>query len=184
MRILGIDPGLTRLGVGIIDRVAQKDLRFLSVEVLRSDVSAGLNQRLHSIGKSLEHIFDSAKPDVVSLERVFAQQNVSTVIGTAQISGIAIYLASERNIPVRLYTPSEVKAAVTGFGSADKKQVTAMVTRILKLDSPPTPADAADALALAITHAWRAGHSDRTANDNKSLTPAQVAWLAAERGRK
>lgn len=184
MRILGIDPGLTRFGVGLIDRVAPKDIRFLSVEVLRSDIAADLNLRLHTIGKSLERIFDSAKPDVVSLERVFAQQNVSTVMGTAQISGIAIYLAAERDIPVCMYTPSEVKAAVTGFGSADKKQVTAMVTRILKLDAPPTPADAADALALAITHAWRAGHSARTANDNKSLTPAQVAWLAAERVRK
>ena len=184
MRILGLDPGLTRFGVGIIDRVAPKDLRFLSVEVLRSDASAHLNQRLHGIGKSLEHIFDSVKPDVVSLERVFAQQNVSTVMGTAQISGIAIYLASERNIPVCMYTPSEVKAAVTGFGSADKKQVTAMVTRILKLDTAPSPADAADALALAITHAWRAGHSVRTLNENKALTPAQVAWLAAERGNK
>jgi crossover junction endodeoxyribonuclease RuvC len=89
------------------------------------------------------------------VERVFSQHNVRTVMGTGQAAGVAILAATRAEVPVAMYTPSEVKAAVTGSGSADKAQVTAMVTRLLTLPEPPRPADAADALALAICHAWR-----------------------------
>src|SRR5207237_6989409 len=89
-------------------------------------------------------------------ERVFSQHNVRTVMGTAQAGAVAIVCAARRGLPVALHTPSEVKAAVTGSGRADKDQVTAMVTRLLRVTDPPRPADAADALALAICHLWRA----------------------------
>jgi crossover junction endodeoxyribonuclease RuvC len=99
----------------------------------------------------------------VAVERVFSQHNVRTVMGTAQAGAVAILAAARVGLPVALYTPSEVKAAVTGSGIADKAQVTAMVTRLLRLDAPPKPADAADALALAICHVWRGGTRDKVA---------------------
>jgi crossover junction endodeoxyribonuclease RuvC len=109
----------------------------------------------------------------VAVERVFSQRNVQTVMGTAQAAGIAIVCAARRGLPVALHTPSEVKAAVAGNGRADKQQVTTMVTRLLRLTDPPRPADAADALALAICHLWRGGQQSR-------LTAAKAA--AAARG--
>ena len=98
---------------------------------------------------------DEHGPDVVAVERVFSQHNVGTVMGTAQAAGLAMVAAARRGVPVALHTPTEVKAAVTGSGRADKAQVATMVTRILGLDEAPRPADAADALALAICHLWR-----------------------------
>ncbi len=95
------------------------------------------------------------------MERVFARSDVSTVMGTAQASGLAMVAAARRGLPVALHTPSEVKAAVSGNGRADKAQVGVMVARLLRLDAPPKPADAADALALAITHIWRGGAQNR-----------------------
>ena len=94
-------------------------------------------------------------PDAVAVERVFSQHNVRTVMGTAQAGAVAVLCAARRGLPVTLHTPSEVKAAVTGSGRADKAQVTAMVMRLLRLADPPKPADTADALALAICHLWR-----------------------------
>ena len=99
----------------------------------------------------------------MAVERVFSQHNVRTVMGTAQASAVAIVVAARRGLPVALHTPSEVKAAVTGSGRADKAQVGSMVTRLLRLDEPPKPADAADALALAICHIWRGGAQQRIA---------------------
>jgi crossover junction endodeoxyribonuclease RuvC len=117
-------------------------------------------------------------PDAVAVERVFAQHNSHTVMGTAQASGVALLLAAEAGLPAATHTPSEVKAAVTGYGAADKKQVQAMIARILRLDAPPQPADAADALAIALCHAWRGG---AVASEAAALTPAQRAWADAER---
>lgn len=186
MLILGLDPGLTRCGVGLVQTASDKSLSFQSVTVLRTSPETELSARLASIGDELAVILDEHKPAAISLERVFAQHNVKTVMGTAQISGVVLYLAAQRKIPVTLYTPSEVKAAVTGYGSADKQQVTAMVTKLLKLDQPPKPADAADALALAIAHALRSFKQPLAANSGRAgePTPAQLAWLAAEQRQK
>ena len=144
--------------------------------------------RLARIADGLEAIIDEHRPQAVALERVFARSDVSTIMGTAQISGVAMLIAARRGLPVALHTPSEVKAAITGYGRADKKQVGAMVARILGLEAVPKPADAADALALAICHAWRTGgvagaavRDAGAAGDAATLTPAQRAWLAAER---
>jgi len=186
VRVLGIDPGLTRCGVGVVDVAGNRTATLVDVAVLRSAPDLPLEQRLLLISRGLEEMLDRHKPAFVAIERVFAQNNVSTVMGTAQISGVALLLAAQRGLPVTLHTPSEVKAAITGYGSADKAQVGAMVARVLGLSEVPRPADAADALALAICHAWRTGASGGTlpgapAAPAGGLTPAQKAWRAAER---
>ncbi|MGP3980261.1 crossover junction endodeoxyribonuclease RuvC [Streptomyces sp. KR80] len=156
MRVLGVDPGLTRCGIGVVDGVAGRSLRMLGVGVVRTPADADIGARLLLIESGIERWLDEHRPEYVAVERVFSQHNIRTVMGTAQASAVAILCASRRGLPVALHTPSEVKAAVTGSGRADKAQVGAMVTRLLRLDAPPKPADAADALALAICHIWRA----------------------------
>lgn len=184
-RIIGIDPGLTRCGIGVVTAGAGRRVTFEHVEVLGSPATAELPVRLHQLGSAIERLLDGEKPAAIALERVFAQQNLPSVMGVAQISGVVMFLAERRGIPVALYTPNEVKAQVTGYGSADKAQVTTMVTRLLGLAAPPKPADAADALALAITHAWhlsRGGSADRSQRGAAPgvETPAQRAWREAE----
>lgn len=186
VRVLGIDPGLTRCGVGVVDVSDNRSATLVDVTVLRSDPDLPLERRLLVISDGIEDMLDRHRPAFVAIERVFAQHNVSTVMGTAQISGVALMLAARRGLPVSLHTPSEVKAAITGYGAADKKQVGTMVARILGLAEIPKPADAADALALAICHAWRTGAAGGTLPNAGSVqatpqTPAQKAWLAAER---
>ena len=154
-RILGIDPGLTRCGIGVVRALGGRRVEFEHVEVLQSSPDDPLQQRLNTLGSAIARILDSPDPPAaVALERVFAQQNLPSVMGVAQLSGIVMFLAAQREIPVTLYTPNEVKMQVTGYGAADKTQVATMVTRMLGLAKPPKPADAADALALALTHAY------------------------------
>lgn len=181
VRVLGIDPGLTRLGVGVVDVTGSRRATLVHVSVIRTPPDQELEQRLLELGRGIEEILALYKPDAVALERVFAQNNVRTVMGTAQASGVVMLLAARQGLAVGLHTPSEVKAAVTGYGAAEKKQVGAMVARILGLDSPPTPADASDALALAICHAWKIGTATPRTTGSPGLTPAQQAWRAAER---
>jgi crossover junction endodeoxyribonuclease RuvC len=161
MRVLGIDPGLTRCGVGVVEGDVGRPLRLVDVGVVRTSSDLPIAQRLVSIDEALTAWIEEHRPDVVAVERVFARSDVSTVMGTAQASGIALVCAARRGLPVAMHTPSEVKAAVSGNGRADKAQVGAMVARLLRLDSAPSPADAADALALAITHIWRGGAQAR-----------------------
>lgn len=161
MRVLGIDPGLTRCGIGIVDAPSASKVSLLHVDVLRTPTEMALEQRLAAIYKALSELIRIYEPDAVAIERVFAQANVRTVMGTAQVSGLGLLVAAQNGIAVQTYTPSEVKAAVSGNGRADKNQVTAMVQRILNLDTAPRPADAADALAIAICHAWRGTGLDR-----------------------
>ncbi|MFD3516925.1 crossover junction endodeoxyribonuclease RuvC [Streptomyces sp. NPDC058657] len=161
MRVLGVDPGLTRCGVGVVEGAAGRPLTMCGVGVVRTPADAELGLRLVAIERGIEQWLDDYRPEVLAVERVFSQHNVSTVMGTAQASAVAMLCASRRGIPVALHTPSEVKAAVSGSGRADKAQVGAMVTRLLRLDAPPKPADAADALALAICHIWRAPAQNR-----------------------
>jgi crossover junction endodeoxyribonuclease RuvC len=155
MRVLGVDPGLTRCGLGVVDGSVGRPLHLREVGVVRTPPDMPTALRLCEIERQLDAWLDAHAPDAVAVERVFSQHNVRTAMGTAQASGIAMVVAARRGIPVALHTPSEVKAAVSGSGRADKAQVGAMVARILRLDAPPKPADAADALALAITHIWR-----------------------------
>ena len=161
VRVLGIDPGLTRCGMGVVEGDVGRPLRLVDVNVIRTSSHLPVPERLVSIEHGIEAWLDEHRPDAVAVERVFARSDVSTVMGTAQASGIAMVCAARRGLPIALHTPSEVKAAVSGNGRADKAQVGAMVTRILRLDAMPKPADAADALALAITHIWRGGAQAR-----------------------
>src|SRR6476620_12537436 len=161
MRVLGIDPGLTRCGLGVVEGSVGRPLSMVAVGVVRTPPTLDLALRLCEIERGVESWIDEHRPDAVAVERVFSQHNVRTVMGTAQASGIALLVAARRGIPVALHTPSEVKAAVSGSGRADKAQVGAMVTRLLRLDAPPSPADAADSLALAICHIWRGSAQSR-----------------------
>ncbi|QBR91389.1 crossover junction endodeoxyribonuclease RuvC [Nocardioides euryhalodurans] len=161
MRVLGIDPGLTRCGMGVVEGSVGRPLHLVDVNVLRTSADLPVAQRLVTIEKGIDAWLDEHAPDAVAVERVFARSDSSTIMGTAQASGIALVVAARRGLPVATHTPSEVKAAVSGSGRAGKAQVGAMVTRILRLDAPPKPADAADALALAITHIWRGGAQAR-----------------------
>lgn len=155
MRVLGIDPGLTRCGVGVVEGATGRPLTLVDVGVLRTSPDALVQDRLMALADGLQRWFDRYQPDAVAVERVFSQHNVRTVMGTAQVSGVALLAAARSGLPTALHTPSEVKAAVTGHGRADKAQVAAMVVRVLRLSSPPRPSDASDALALAICHLWR-----------------------------
>lgn len=179
LRVLGIDPGLTRCGVGIVDVDRSRRGTLVHVGVIRSAPDLPIGERLAIVAAGIREVIGTHRPDAVAVERVFAQQNTHTVMGTAQASGVALLLAAESGLPAATHTPSEVKAAVTGYGSADKKQVQSMIARILRLDAPPQPADAADALAIALCHAWRRGAAGAPGQD--ALTPAQRAWANAER---
>ena len=156
MRVMGVDPGLTRCGLSVVEGRRARQVVALDVDVVRTPSDQPLAKRLLAISDAVEHWLDTHHPDVVAIERVFSQLNVTTVMGTAQAGGVVALAAAKRGVDVHFHTPTEVKAAVTGNGRADKAQVTAMVTRILALQAKPTPADAADALALAICHCWRA----------------------------
>jgi len=179
MRVLGVDPGLTRCGVGVVDGSPGRRLTLVHVEVIRTPADADLAHRLLGIEQALELVLDAVQPDAVAVERVFSQHNVRTVMGTAQAGAVAITCAARRGIPVVLHTPSEVKAAVTGSGRADKDQVGVMVARLLGLAEIPKPADAADALALAICHLWRGDSSARLAAAAAAAPRSRVPRSAA-----
>jgi crossover junction endodeoxyribonuclease RuvC len=190
MRVLGVDPGLTRCGLGVVDGIPGRALVMVSHAVAGSTPDAGIGDRLLAIEQQIEEWLTTYRPDAVAVERVFSQHNVRTVMGTAQAGAVAIVCAARRGIPVALHTPSEVKAAVTGNGRADKAQVTAMVTRLLRLTDAPRPADAADALALAICHIWRGGAQARLAQAQAQAQaararagPAQAALRQAARNQ-
>ncbi|OEV28392.1 crossover junction endodeoxyribonuclease RuvC [Streptomyces nanshensis] len=156
MRVLGVDPGLTRCGLGVVEGVAGRPLTMKAAGVVRTPADVSVAERLLLIEQGVEEWLDRHSPEAVAVERVFSQHNVRTVMGTAQAGAVAMLCAARRGLPVELHTPSEVKAAVTGTGRAEKAQVGTMVMRLLRLGAPPRPADAADALALAICHIWRA----------------------------
>ncbi|SDT45501.1 crossover junction endodeoxyribonuclease RuvC [Microlunatus soli] len=170
MRVLGIDPGLTRCGFGVVDGTLGRNPELVAVDVVRTDTGTDTAYRLLRLERAFDEWITQHQPDVVAVERVFAQHNVQTVMGTAQAAGVAMLVAARHGLPVALHTPSEVKAAITGSGRADKAQVGAMVTRVLRLAATPKPADAADALALAICHVWRGAASDRLVRAEQAAT--------------
>jgi crossover junction endodeoxyribonuclease RuvC len=163
VRVLGVDPGLTRCGFGVIEGDPGRRLTLVATGVAGTSAADGIGPRLLALEQHVERWLSDYRPDAVAVERVFSQHNVRTVMGTAQAGAVAIVCSARRGLPVALHTPSEVKAAVTGSGRADKAQVTQMVTRLLGLGDPPRPADSADALALAICHLWRGAAQRRLA---------------------
>jgi crossover junction endodeoxyribonuclease RuvC len=156
-RVLGVDPGLTRCGIGVIQGSVGKPITLIGVGVILTSSDLPLERRLLQLETELEEWIATHQPDVIAIERVFSQHNVRTVMGTAQAAGVALLVAARRDIPVMMHTPSEVKAAVTGSGRANKVQVAEMVKRLLNLEVIPKPVDSTDALALAICHLWRGG---------------------------
>lgn len=173
MRVLGVDPGLTRCGLGVVDGDLGRPLSMVAVGVVRTPAGDPTPERLLTLQTELDEWLARYRPDAIAVERVFARHDVSTIMGTAQCSALPMLAAARLGLPLALHTPSEVKAAVTGNGRADKAQVTSMITRILRLNAPPRPADAADALALAVCHVWRGSAQDRI-----------DAALAAQGGRR
>ena len=174
MRVLGVDPGLTRCGFGVIEGAPGRALTLVATGVVSTSAADDIGLRLLALEEQVERWLTDYRPDAVAVERVFSQHNVRTVMGTAQAGAVAIVCAARRGLPVALHTPSEVKAAVTGNGRADKAQVTHMVTRLLAMTDPPRPADSADALALAICHLWRGAAQRRLAAF--TATPARSDW--------
>ena len=183
VRVLAVDPGLTRCGLGAVDGLPGRRVVLVAVDVIRTPRSASLPERLHGLADAVDGWLEQLRPDVLAVEQVFAQANVRTVMGTAQAAGVAVLAAARAGIPVAVHTPSEVKAAVTGSGRAGKDQVAAMVTRILALPARPTPADAADALALAVCHLWRGPAEPPATGVPTGATPtlAQQQWAQAAR---
>ena len=163
MRVLGVDPGLTRCGLGVVDGAPGRPVTLVEAGVVRTPADADVSLRLLAFEAGLDEWIARHKPDVIAVERVFSQHNTMTVIGTAQAAGVAMLIGARHRIPVHQHTPSEVKAAITGSGRADKAQIGVMVTRVLKLTEAPRPADAADAVALAICHLWRGAGQARVA---------------------
>jgi crossover junction endodeoxyribonuclease RuvC len=161
VRVLGVDPGLTRCGLGVVDGMPGRKLSAVAFDVACTASTDDVSRRLLALEEQVLLWLARYEPDVVAVERVFSQHNVRTVMGTAQAAAVAMTCAARAGLPVVLHTPSEVKAAVTGSGRADKAQVGAMVARLLRLPGPPKPADTADALALAICHVWRGGAASR-----------------------
>ena len=183
-RVFGIDPGLTRCGLGVVEGVPGRPPALVAVGVVRTDAGEDIATRLLAIEEEIERWLTEYRPDTVAVERVFSQHNVRTVMGTAQAGAVAIVCAARRGLPVTLHTPSEVKAAVTGNGRADKDQVALMVTRLLRMTDRPRPADASDALALAICHLWRApaikarqaGLAARTGQSGAAMSGMPASW--------
>ena len=164
MRVLAIDPGLTRCGIGVVDTSSNSVITLVSVGVLKSSAELSIEVRLKEIDRQIREWITEHRPDVIAIERVFSQHNLKTVMGTAQVAGIALLAAAQSDTKVVMHTPSEVKAAVTGSGRAKKDQVALMVQKILKLKEAPKPVDATDALALAICHIWRGAGDTRLRN--------------------
>lgn len=185
MRVLGIDPGLTRCGVGVVDGGVANRPRLVAVDVIRTDTGLDLGERLLRLESGIGRYIDTHGPDRVAVERVFAQHNVQTVMGTAHAAGVAMLVAARHGLPVAMHTPSEAKAAITGSGRADKAQVATMVTRILRLDGQPSPADAADALALAICQLWRGAGGERLSRATEQADAQRARQRRAQaRGRR
>lgn len=197
MRVMGIDPGITRCGIGVVDVAPSRQARLVHVGVARSGTELATHFRLRTIADAIDEAIALHHPEVVAIERVFAQENLQSVTTTMQVMGAAMVCVGRAGLPMAVHTPSEVKAAITGSGTAGKAQVQHMVARVLGLAEVPRPADAADALAIAICHAWRGtgllGSRDDSSisvslsgkvSSRGSLTPAQRAWAEAQAAQR
>ncbi|MCD4557381.1 crossover junction endodeoxyribonuclease RuvC [Schaalia sp. lx-100] len=197
MRVMGIDPGLTRCGLGIIDMDQGKRAGLVHVEVARTHKDLATHFRLRTVADAIDRLIHEYEPEIVAIERVFVQDNLQSVATTMQVMGAAMTCVARAGLPMAMHTPSEVKSAVTGNGTASKAQVQHMVARILGLSAVPKPADAADALAIAICQGWRGtgllGAGDDSAvsvsisgrvRARGEMTPAQQLWAQAQAAQR
>jgi crossover junction endodeoxyribonuclease RuvC len=180
--VLGIDPGLSRCGYGAVHR-AGATFTALACGVIRTPPGDGLPNRLAVLAAELEALVTELRPQAIAVERVLFQVNTRTAMSVGQASGIALAIAGRERIPVVQYSPNEVKLAVAGDGAAGKEEVQAMVVRLLRLRDVPRPADAADALALALCHWWRAplrASVDDSSDPESKLAAAIAAAVSRE----
>jgi crossover junction endodeoxyribonuclease RuvC len=154
MRILGIDPGTAIVGFGLIDKTGDK-LKFLDAGVIRTPKTDAMPVRLMTIFDEITQLIDELKPDQAAIEQLFFARNVTTALTVGQARGVALLALQKANLPIGEYTPLQVKQAITTYGRAEKKQIQEMVKILLGLDSIPKPDDAADGLAIAITHSMQ-----------------------------
>ena len=150
MVILGIDPGFAIIGYGIIEK--DKDIKVVDYGVVTTPKEDGIAKRLETSYNAIKALIEKFNPDVIAIEELFYFKNQTTIINVAQARGIIVLACAQSKIPIYEYTPLQVKQAITGNGRAEKKQIQYMVTNILGLAKVPKPDDAADALAIAITH--------------------------------
>lgn len=180
MRVLGIDPGLTRCGIGVVERTKDAKLSLVNFGVIQTASDDPLELRLLNLEAELNRWIKNVKPDVIAVERVFSQLNVKTAMATGQAAGVALLIAAKSGLPIAMHTPTEVKAAVSGSGRADKKQVAKMVVKILNLKETPSPVDTTDAIALAICHHWRGAGNNRLMSAAKTERK-RIVGLASRR---
>lgn len=178
MLVLGVDPGLTRCGIGAVEAQGLK-MRFVEMRVLSTSPSQRQEDRLLQLYDGLREEISKFKPDIVSIEKVFAQKNTNTVLGTAQVAGLAMLVSAQHSLPTAMHTPTEVKLAVTGNGMATKVQIQRMVARFLSLPSLPSPFDGADALAQAICHILHPEDSSVFGLMDTGKSEAQKKWIEA-----
>lgn len=172
-KVLGIDPGLTRCGIAVVSGKAVNKSQLFHSETIKTPASDDLDQRIHIIGQKVVNLIEQHEPTEIALERVFAQANLKSVMGVAQISGVVLFLARDFNLPIRFFTPTQVKAAVTGDGRAGKEGVAKMTQILLGAQVPFDSPDSADAAAVALT---------AIANpsvESSAPTKAQRAWSEA-----
>ena len=178
MLVLGVDPGLTRCGIGAVEAQGLK-MHFVEMRVLSTSPSQRQEDRLLQLYDGLREEISKFKPDIVSIEKVFAQKNTNTVLGTAQVAGLAMLVSAQQSLPTAMHTPTEVKLAVTGNGMATKVQIQRMVARFLSLPSLPSPFDGADALAQAICHILHPEDSSVFGLMDTGKSEAQKKWIEA-----
>jgi crossover junction endodeoxyribonuclease RuvC len=160
MRILGIDPGIGRTGWGVLEFQSSK-FNVQNYGCIETEVNGRIEDRLLVLHSALQEIVEQEHPDALAIEELFFQNNAKTAMAVGQARGVVLLLAAQHGLSVAIYTPLQVKVATTGYGKAEKPQVGQMVKTILKLPAVPKPDDTADALAIAITHAFTAKMSAR-----------------------
>ena len=169
MRILGIDPGYATIGFGLVE-AERGQVHMVTYGAITTPAGIPLSRRLYQILTDMEDLIQQVKPDVIAVEELFFNTNITTGIAVAHGRGVILCAAEKSGIPLYEYTPSQVKAAVTGYGKAEKQQVMDMTKRLLKLKAVPRPDDAADALALALCHArCAASRLPRTASEKETI---------------
>jgi crossover junction endodeoxyribonuclease RuvC len=179
VRVLGVDPGLSRCGVGVVEGSPVRPVA-VRAGVIRTPAGQATGLRLLALADALAAVVQELRPDAVAVERVFFNDNARTAMGVGQAAGVALLCAARSGVPVVEYTPTQVKAAIAGNGAAEKEQVMFMVRALLRLPETPRPPDAADALALALCHLHRAGHpgGGAGAGDAVGMSPRLAAAVA------
>lgn len=180
MRVLGVDPGLTRCGIGVVEGPPAAPV-LVAKELVRTPREDPLEMRLDALHRAVAGAIERYRPDAIAVERVLFSSNVRSAMATGQAAGVALLAAAQSGVPVTPYSPNDVKLTVAGHGGADKAEVGRMVALQLKLTAVPTPADLADALAIALTHLARCRVDGRQATTAAGRAIRDAATGASSR---